>query len=134
MAVSLVHADHNVPLLRSAAGANLSCRQSDAARVLVVHNLRSRHNTVPHLWEIHTVREAVQGRLAGICVHDPAFLSHGIRACHFALRDEQCHYDRPHRQRDLAAVDWQQISSGFTHLLCSDVSLGPTSLRALTDV
>lgn len=106
MVVSPVAAEHNVDILVSPAGANLPRRQSDAARVLVVHHLRGGDNTVPGLWEVHSVRETVQGGLAGVWMHDPALLSHGISACHFALWDEQCHHDGAHGRGDLASVDW----------------------------
>ena len=106
MAFHPVATEHNVHLLVSPTGASLPCRQSDAARVLVVHHLRGRDNTVPGLWEVHTIREVVQGRLAGIWMHDPALLSHGARTCHSALWDEQCDHDGAHGRGDLAPVDW----------------------------
>jgi hypothetical protein len=105
VAISSGQPAQHVNILRSPTSANLPRRQSDAARVLVVHNLRGGDNPLSSLREVHTIRETIQGRLAGSWVHDPAFRPHGIGTHHFALWDQQCYHDGAHGRADLAPLD-----------------------------
>lgn len=96
--------------------------------MLVVLRFRRGDHIIPGLWEIHSDGDVIQGRLVGVCVHDTAVHTDGLRTCYSALRNQQYDHSRTYRSRNLSPIHWEQISAVLADLLCGDVSCGLSSL------